>query len=154
MTTLNKKKLYIASDHAGFDLKRTLLRSSVAEKHGFEVVDLGPTNSDRVDYPDFSAKVVSSIKKDQAQPEGGVYFGVLICGSGQGMAMSANRNVGIRAALAWSEESAKLSRQHNNANILCLGARLIESPLAERILESFLDAEFEGGRHSERIDKF
>lgn len=143
-----KKKLYIASDHAGFDLKRTLIEGALAAKRGFEVVDLGPSNADRVDYPDFSAKVVSKVLADPFA------MGVLICGSGQGMAMSANRNKGIRAALAWNEESAKLSREHNNANVLCLGARLIEPALAGKILESFLSAEFEGGRHTGRIEKF
>jgi ribose 5-phosphate isomerase B len=150
---LDKKKLYIASDHAGFDLKRALLQNTIAEKHGFEVVDLGPASDDRVDYPDFSDKVVSSVLHDQGL-SGRISFGVLICGSGQGMAMSANRHKGIRAALAWSEESAKLSRQHNNSNILCLGARLIDPALAGKILESFLGAEFEGGRHAGRIEKF
>jgi ribose 5-phosphate isomerase B len=146
--TLTQKKLYIASDHAGFDLKRTLIQEALATKYGFEFVDLGPMNADRVDYPDFSAKVVSKIIADPFA------IGVLICGSGQGMAMSANRHKGIRAALAWNEESAKLSREHNNANVLCLGARLIEPALAGKILESFLSAKFEGGRHSGRIEKF
>ncbi len=112
------------------------------------MIDLGPESTDRVDYPDFSAKVVASVLADKTS------FGVLICGSGQGMAMSANRHKGIRAALAWNEDSATLSRAHNNANILCLGARLIEPAKALLILESFLTAEFEGGRHIGRIEKF
>jgi ribose 5-phosphate isomerase B len=147
------KKLYIASDHAGYDLKTVLFQSAIARKHGFEVVDLGPANSDRVDYPDFSSKVVSAVLKDHSRSKD-VSFGLLICGSGQGMAMSANRNKGIRAALAWNEESAKLSRAHNDANVLCLGARLIGAELAGKILDSFLSVQFEGGRHIGRIEKF
>jgi ribose 5-phosphate isomerase B len=146
---LKIKKLYISSDHAGFELKSILVRSQIAKKYGFEFQDLGPENSERVDYPDYSSKVVAAVLADQ-----GSSFGILICGSGQGMAMSANRHKGIRAALAWNDESAALSRAHNNANILCLGARLIEPALASRILESFLTTDFEGGRHTGRIEKF
>lgn len=142
------KKLYVASDHAGYDLKESLFQSEIAAQHGFEIVDLGPGNSERVDYPDFSAKVVNAVLKDQSS------LGLLICGSGQGMAMSANRNKGIRAALAWNEESAKLSREHNNANVLCLGSRMIDTQLAGNILISFLRSVFEGGRHSARLEKF
>jgi ribose 5-phosphate isomerase B len=142
------KKLYVASDHAGFDLKAALVKGSIAATHGFEAVDLGPVNSDRVDYPDFSAKVVLAVLKDEGS------LGLLICGSGQGMAMSANRNKGIRAALAWNENSAKLSREHNNANVLCLGSRMIDTELAGKILDSFLRSVFEGGRHTGRLEKF
>lgn len=144
------RTLFIASDHAGFDLKSTLVRSQIALKCGFEFKDLGPSRSDRVDYPDYSEKLVTALLNEKPDHP----LGVLICGSGQGMAMSANRHKKIRAALAWNEESAQLSRAHNDANILCLGARLIDPSLALKVLEVFLTTEFEGGRHTARIEKF
>ena len=142
--------LYIASDHAGFELKKYLLNSPslTAATKSWEWQDLGPQNADRVDYPDYAKKLCEQLLK---APAGS--FGILICGSGQGMAMTANRNKGIRAALAWNEESASLSRAHNNANILCLGARLLEPSVAVKITEIFLRTQVEGGRHIDRVEK-
>ena len=142
---MEPKTLFIASDHAGFSVK-----SSVFEKAstlGWKVEDLGPSNDERVDYPDFADQVCTKVINT---PES---FGVLICGSGQGMAMRANKYPKIRAALCWTPESAELSRQHNNANILCLGGRLIEKDSLLKILETFLTVEFEGGRHQARVEK-
>lgn len=137
------RKLYIAADHAGFELKKYLINKFPELK--FE--DLGTDNPDRVDYPDFADRVVQKLQTDRDS------FGVLICGSGQGMAIRANRHQNIRAALCWTDEVAKLSREHNDANILCLGSRFTDPQKAESILKSFLNAEFEGGRHQNRVDK-
>ena len=147
-----KIKVFVASDHAGFELKNDLVMR-LKSFGGFDVEthDLGPESADRVDYPDFAAKTVAAVLNPEPKSR---TFGLLICGSGQGMAMSANRHKGIRAALAWNEESAKLARAHNNANVLCLGARLIPADLAWRILLAFLKEEFEGGRHIGRLEKF
>lgn len=135
--------IWIASDHAGFELKSLILKNLEGP---FE--DLGPFSSESVDYPDFAhllcEKIVASFDKR---------FGILICGSGQGMAMSANRHPEIRAALCWNEEVAKLSRQHNDANVLCLGARVVDANLNLKIIKSFFEASFEGGRHQKRVDK-
>lgn len=142
----------MASDHAGFELKNELVsRLKSFDELSIETHDLGPASADRVDYPDFAKKAVEAVLKPDLEYS---TFGLLICGSGQGMAMSANRHKGIRAALAWNEESAKLSRAHNNANVLCMGARLIAPDLAWRILISFLKEGFEGGRHIGRLEKF
>lgn len=135
-------KLLIASDHAGFELKEKL--KSLLPNHDW--VDLGPANSDRVDYPDFAHKLVEQVLKDKL-------VGVLICGSGQGMAITANRHPGIRAALAWNEDVAKVAREHNDANILCLGARFIDTDLARRLVDTFTQTPFEGGRHANRVRK-
>jgi ribose 5-phosphate isomerase B len=137
-----KTKLLIASDHAGFELKEQLLKSMPQ----IEWVDLGPLDDSRVDYPDFADALSQRIVCDGGQ-------GVLICGSGQGMAMRANRYRGIRAALVWNDESVKLSRQHNDANVLCLGSRLLDPALSKHLVELFVSTEFEGGRHQGRIDK-
>lgn len=138
------KKIFIASDHAGFELKNILvqsLRSSV------EIIDLGPYSTDSVDYPDF-AKILS--QKVLSTPDA---TGILLCGSGIGMSISANRFKGIRAALVWNNELAKLSRQHNNANVVVLPARFLKSEDAISIVNDWLNTAFEGGRHQKRIDK-
>lgn len=140
--SVKNPKLFIASDHAGFELKAHLLTLNK------NWVDLGPANADRVDYPDFAQNLCQQLLLEEKNS-----FGILICGSGQGMAMAANRFKGIRAALVWSEESARLARAHNDANVICLGARLIEPALAVNLLETFLKTPFEGGRHSGRIAK-
>ncbi len=142
----DRPTLLIASDHAGFDLKSFLLKSLHLKWR-----DLGPANTDRVDYPDYAQSLCKELLLARKTDENG--FGILICGSGQGMAMAANRFKGIRAALAWNEESTLLSRAHNNANILCLGARLIEPALAVNLVEIFLRTPFEGARHTGRIEK-
>ena len=137
-------KIYIGSDHAGFDLKEQI------KKHFegvFEFVDKGTYSSESVDYPDFAHAVANSLLKDND----GV--GVLICGTGNGMAMTANKHAGIRAALCWSPEISALAKQHNNANILVLPARFISNELAFETFEAFFNADFEGGRHQRRIDK-
>ena len=136
------KKLFIAADHAGFDFKESIKK----EMPEIAWIDLGTTDANRVDYPDFADLVAKRVQSDGGQ-------GLLICGSGQGMAMRANRFAGIRAALAWSEDSAILSRAHNDANVLCLGARLIDLALAKRLINVFTETTFEGGRHADRIKK-
>ncbi|MCB0364775.1 MAG: ribose 5-phosphate isomerase B [Bdellovibrionaceae bacterium] len=135
--------IMIACDHAGFPLKDHLLKKYPR----LQWQDLGTNSEERVDYPDFASRLCEKMRE---QP--GVR-GVLVCGSGQGMAMRANKYPWIRAALCWSEETAVLARQHNDANVLCLGSRLLEPSLAEELLRLFLATPFEGGRHSERVEK-
>lgn len=137
-------KIFIGSDHAGFDLKE-LIKKHFEGK--FEFVDKGTFSSESVDYPDFAHAVAESVLKDSD----GV--GVLICGTGNGMTMAANKHAGIRAALCWSPEIAALAKQHNNANILVLPARFISNDVAFETFNSFFKADFEGGRHQRRIDK-
>ena len=139
-------KIAIGSDHAGFELKESLFEALDIE--GAEVVDVGTENkNDSVDYPDFANKVSSLVLKGTAD------YGVLICGSGIGMSMAANRYPGVRAALCTDGLSAELARKHNDANILCLGARVLGSDTAKRALHRFLNTEFEGGRHQFRVEK-
>lgn len=133
--------VYIASDHAGFELKEKILSLNPSFKN------LGPDSEDRVDYPDFAKKVCSQIAENNES------FGILICGSGQGMSISANKFPQIRAALCTSLELAELSRAHNNANVLCLSSRLVEEKLNLKILKRFFATDFEGGRHQQRVDK-
>jgi ribose 5-phosphate isomerase B len=147
---MSSPNLFIASDHAGFELK-THLRKALPQ-YGWK--DLGPDSADSVDYPDFAKRLGEELLKAQGSPEkNAVVFGVLICGSGQGMAMRANRFSHVRAALCWNEEIAKLARQHNDANVLCLPGRFVDAKLAERILVTFLNTPFDGGRHQRRVDK-
>jgi ribose 5-phosphate isomerase B len=134
--------IFIASDHAGFELKERIKKNLPQ----FNWTDLGPAGTDRVDYPDFADRVASRVARDGGQ-------GVLICGSGQGMAMRANRYKGVRAALVWNEESTKLSREHNDANVLCLGSRLLDPKLCEHLVELFLALPFAGDRHRDRVRK-
>ena len=139
------KKIFIASDHAGFNLKQNVIKH-FSKKLKF--VDLGTKNSKiSVNYPDFahvlSKKVASNTKN----------IGILICGSGMGMVMSANKHKKIRAALCYSVKNSKLSRLHNNANIITLGARLIKKNIAFKCINTFLNTKFEGGRHSKRVKK-
>lgn len=136
------KKLFIACDHAGLPLKEKL----IAELPELPWDDLGTYSKDSVDYPDFADKLCRKIADETT-------FGVLICGSGQGMCMRANRYNHIRAALCWNEEITRLSRSHNDANVLCLGARTIDFRDAEKFLLVFLDTAFEGGRHETRVEK-
>jgi ribose 5-phosphate isomerase B len=138
-----KPVIIIASDHAGFDLKETL-KSDIAA-FGFEVSDLGPMDTNSVDYPDYANKLATAIKGDG--------LGVLICGSGIGMSIAANRHRHIRAALCHNATEATLTRKHNNANVLCLGARIIGSEVARDALKAFLTTAFEGGRHETRVAK-
>lgn len=140
------KKIFIASDHAGVKLK-SLVAGLLSRTSDVEVIDLGPQDEKSVDYPDYAASVCKKVLDSSNA------LGILICGSGQGMAMSANKFKGIRAALCWDTPSAQLSRQHNNANVLCLGARLIPEGLALQIVEKWLTTSFEGGRHQNRVAK-
>jgi ribose 5-phosphate isomerase B len=144
-------KIIIASDHAGFSFKQDLLAHLSIEKN-LKIIDQGPANEDRCDYPDYADKVVKALLEEMKSSTEPVY-GILICGSGQGMAMRANKYTQIRAALCWSVESAQLSRAHNDANILCLGARLLTKDLANEIVQTFLHTPFEGERHAARVKK-
>lgn len=139
------KPLLIASDHAGWALKERL--KALLERRGLPYVDLGPADEGSVDYPDYAHKVAHAIRRGEADR------GVLVCGSGQGMAITANRHRGIRAALATDEETARLAREHNDANVLALGGRVVPADRAERILEAWLDTPFSGGRHARRVAK-
>jgi ribose 5-phosphate isomerase B len=137
-------KIAIANDHAGFELKNRL-KSNLAATHQIE--DLGAYSADSVDYPDFAHKLAEEVESGRAE------LGILICGSGNGVAMAANKHKGIRAALAWLPEIAALARQHNNANVLCIPARFVSEEEAQSILNAFLNASFEGGRHERRVEK-
>ena len=139
------KKIHIGADHAGFKLKEQV--KSYLQKLGYEVDDKGSYSEERADYPDFGHAVAKEIEKSTGD------LGVLMCGSGNGIAMSANRHSGIRAALAWEPEVAKLAREHNDANILVLPARFIKEDVAMACVDAFLKASFEGGRHQGRIEK-
>jgi len=138
-------KIVIASDHAGVDYKARLI--SYLEYNGFIVSDFGPETEDSVDYPDYAHKVAKEVS------EGEVDFGILLCGSGNGINMSANKHKKIRSALCWKKEIALLARLHNNANILTMPARFISYEQAQEITNIFLTTEFEGGRHQKRVIK-
>jgi ribose 5-phosphate isomerase B len=137
-------KIAIGGDHAGFEYKKeiTELLNSQAV-----VTDFGPTSTDSCDYPDHAHPLAEAVQ------HGTCDFGILICGSGNGVCITANKHAGIRAALCWNVELAALARQHNNANVLCLPARFIDLPLAKEITLTFLSTAFEGGRHQKRVDK-
>lgn len=138
-------KIAIGSDHAGYDLKLHL--ALVLRGGGHTVEDVGPTDAERVDYPDYAHWVAKMVA------DGSVDMGVLVCGSGIGMSITANRTPGVRAVNAVLEYQAEFARLHNNANVLCLGARVVGEGLAERLLERFISTTFEGGRHQTRVDK-
>ncbi len=138
-------QLAIASDHAGFPLKHALAERLQAESISF--IDIGTFGTDRVDYPDYAHALAQSIEK------GEVEIGVLICGSGQGMAIAANKHKQIRCALCWNKEITELSRAHNNANVLALPGRFLEEDEAWNMLLTFLQTPFEGGRHADRVNK-
>lgn len=139
------EKIAIGSDHAGFEMKEKV--KVILQNQGLKVNDYGTHSIESVDYPDFAHPVANAVEKGEYE------LGVLICGSANGVAMAANKHHGIRAAICWNEELATLARQHNNANILCLPARFITMELAEKIVEGFFRAHFEGGRHERRVDK-
>mgnify|MGYP000550543891 FL=1 len=141
----NLKKLYIASDHAGFTLKE-FVKKKLSKKIKFD--DQGPHSDEiSVNYPDFAHKLCKKVSKNSSN------MGILICGSGMGMAMAANRHKKIRAALCYSVKNTKLSRLHNNANVITLGARLINKNTAMKCINTFLKTKFEGGRHLKRVKK-
>lgn len=146
-------KLYIASDHAGFELKEILAHKTEILGQKVEWVDLGCPSSDSVDYPSFAKKLAEKVLADQAADKSlSGPRGILICGSGVGMDISANRFEGIRAVLALRPDIAKLSRTHNDSNVLCLGARILTQLEAEYIIAEWLKTPFEGGRHQKRVD--
>lgn len=138
-------KLGIAGDHAGFGLKEHLL--NYLESKGHKMVDFGPSSEERCDYPDFAHPL------SQAVESGQVDLGLLMCGSGNGINMTANKHQAVRSALCWIPEIAALARQHNDANICALPARYLSFDEAEAIVDSFLSEEFEGGRHANRVNK-
>ncbi len=142
---MSRETIALASDHGGYDLKN-LLKSYLAEM-GFEPLDLGCDNSDSVDYPDFADAMASALKKGDATR------GILVCGSGIGISIAANRHAHIRAALVHDRLTAELSRKHNDANVIVMGGRIIGPDVAKDCLWAFLNTEFEGGRHQRRIDK-
>ena len=139
------KKIFISSDHAGFKLKEEIKSHLFKKKLSFK--DLGPFNDDRVDYPDYAHKVARKVKANKSN------VGILVCGSGMGMNIAANRHKNIRAAQCFNLKSTKLSRLHNDANIITLGSRLLTKKLAINCVNTFLNTKFEGGRHSKRIKK-
>lgn len=141
---MKNKNIAIGSDHAGFDLKEF-----IKEKFEKEInwTDMGPSSADRVDYPDYAHQVAESVSKNT------VDLGILICGSGNGVCMTANKHEGVRAGLAWEAELASLAREHNNANVICLPARFITEDQAVEIVRAYVNAEFEGGRHETRVQK-
>lgn len=139
------KKIAIGGDHAGYEYKEQLRKQ--LEQEGYEVKDFGPFSADSVDYPDFAHPLAETVGS------GSYDMGILICGSGNGVAITANKHQGIRAALCWNKELSALARQHNNANVLCLPSRFVAYELAKEITDTFLNTEFEGGRHSRRVDK-
>ena len=139
------RKIFISSDHAGYKLKEQIKLYLSKKKISFK--DMGPYNDDRVDYPDYAHKVAKKVKNNKNN------FGILVCGSGMGMNIAANRHKNIRAAQCFNLKSTKLSRLHNDANIITLGSRLLNKKLALTCVITFLNTKFEGGRHLKRIKK-
>jgi ribose 5-phosphate isomerase B len=135
----------IGGDHAGFEYKQKL--KAILLENGFEVKDFGPDTAASVDYPDYIHPLCNSIEA------GELSRGIIICGSGNGVAITANKHQGIRAAICWNEELAKLSRQHNDANLISIPARFVDFDLTVRMVLTFLNTNFEGGRHAQRVNK-
>ncbi|HAE13558.1 MAG: ribose 5-phosphate isomerase B [Chitinophagales bacterium] len=142
---MEQQTIAIGCDHAGYDYKEAI--AAHLSEAGYLVLDMGTHSSESVDYPDFVHPVAEAIEQGKAN------LGVLICGSANGVAITANKHQQIRAAIAWEEELASLARQHNNANVICLPARFISQDLAVACVDTFLQSEFEGGRHQRRVDK-
>ena len=138
------RKIYIASDHAGYLLKKKILEKF---SNNQKIIDLGPNSTSSVDYPDFAKKLSRKVASDRGS------FGVLVCGSGTGMAIAANKTKNIRAAMCFSAKNTQLSRLHNNANIITLGSRLINKNKAFKFINIFIKTKFEGGRHKRRVKK-
>jgi len=135
----------VGSDHAGFDYKEKIKEMLIAE--GYSVNDFGTFSKDSVDYPDFVHPLAESVEKKETD------FGILVCGSGQGVCITANKHQDIRAALCWTKDLAEMTRKHNNANVLCLAERYMELTDVLEIVKTFLATEFEGGRHERRVSK-
>ena len=140
-----KKPVAIGSDHAGFEYKEDLISFLEAKEIPFQ--DFGTYSTDSVDYPDFAHPVAAAVEQGDAG------FGILLCGSANGVAITANKHQGIRAAICWGEEITKLAREHNNANIICIPARFVREGDGEKMVEIFMNTEFEGGRHERRVEK-
>ncbi len=138
-------KIAIGSDHAGYEYKSRIVE--YLTNKGIEVQDFGTLSTDSVDFPDFAHPTASAVEKGEAD------FGILLCGSGQGVNMTANKHQGIRSALCWNTDIARLTRQHNNANIIALPARFVAYEYAVEMIETFLSTDFEGGRHENRVKK-
>ncbi len=139
------KPIALGADHAGYAYKDAL--GQYLQEKGYTIKDFGTHGPDSVDYPDFGHAVANAVQK------GEVACGILFCGSGVGVCMAANRHEGVRAAICWENEIARLSRQHNNANVICMPARFIALEYAKQLTDTFLSTEFEGGRHQRRVDK-
>lgn len=144
---MGKIKIAIGSDHAGFDFKQILIPYLQGKEEIAEVRDFGTHSKDSVDYPDFAHPVASAVE------DGEMDLGILICGSANGVAITANKHQGIRAAICWQKELAVLARSHNNANIVCIPERFISQETAKEIVDAFLATPFEGGRHANRVGK-
>jgi len=142
---MNEKSIVIGGDHAGFEYKGKII--NFLEEMGYTVQDVGTHSADSVDYPDFAHPLARWIE------EGKSPLGITLCGSGNGIAIAANKHAGIRAALCWTEDLAALARKHNNANVLSIPARFVTPQLALRMVKIFLETAFEGGRHARRVDK-
>jgi len=139
------KPIALGADHAGIEYKNAV--KTWLEENGHVVKDFGTYNTDSVDYPDFAHPTASSVEKNETS------FGILFCGSANGVAMTANKHAGIRAGLCWTIEVAELVRLHNNANMICIPARFVALDLAKEMIEKFMSTAFEGGRHQNRVNK-
>lgn len=139
------KPIAVGADHAGIDYKNAV--KDFLEKKGFAVKDFGTYSTDSVDYPDFAHPVATMVENNEAA------FGILFCGSANGVAITANKHQSIRAGLCWNNDVAKLVRKHNNANVICVPARFVALSLAIEMIENFMQTEFEGGRHANRVEK-
>jgi ribose 5-phosphate isomerase B len=139
------KTIIAGADHAGFEMKQHLVE--FLQNQGYNVIDKGTYSADSVDYPDFAHAVAEEVES------GADNTGLLLCGSANGVAITANRHSGIRAAICWKEDIAKLARQHNDANVICIPARFVSETEAEKMLIAFLNTQFEGGRHQRRVEK-
>lgn len=142
---MNIKKVGLASDHAGFEFKEKI--KSLLQSEGYEIQDFGTYSTDSCDYPDFAHQLANAVEQKK------VDIGVSLCGSANGINITANKHQGIRSAICWTEEIAKLARQHNDANICSMPARFISFDEVKKIVSAFFSTEFEGGRHQKRIDK-
>ena len=139
------KSIAIGCDHAGVDYKDAI--KTYLESKGFSVKDFGTYTKDSVDYPDFAHPVATSVENNETA------FGILICGSANGVAITANKHAGVRAAICWGDELASLARQHNDANVICIPARFVDETTAIKMVDTFMNTTFEGGRHEGRVRK-
>ena len=142
---MKEKSIVIGGDHAGFEYKASIIK--LLEELGYSVKDMGTHSKESVDYPDYAHPLAKWIEEEKAP------MGITLCGSGNGISIAANKHAGIRAALCWNEELVALARKHNNANVLSIPARFVTRHLALRMVKTFLETDFEGGRHARRVDK-